>query len=560
MRQNRRTPEERRNKVKEILKQKNLSIIDCLRAVSEGTICSQFHPTNMRMVKPATDLLCDKLHVNVRQAVFISIIANNGTNGADMGDMAEHLNLDSLEMLPCENDLEDLCHHYILFVDGRNNHYYLTSRAWLSIREDKELEQRDMKNLKPVEFYRLMHKQFSRIYNYSLSPYILMHEIQYLIDNNPKIGLCKLLADKHIEDEDAIVTTFFATEFCRTQDNKFSIDRMNSVLENEHYDVIATYMSQGKGVLFTNKTINFTNNEGLTQKDFVSFTDEVLDKYFSEVNSELKNGGNNYLIQSEGIIAKHLIYNAEEQVNVEKLERILSGEEFEKLKERLTEMGERTGVVCLFYGDPGTGKTETVLQLAKHSGRSIYKVDLSQVRDCWVGESEKNVKKIFDRYRSLCRTEKLTPILLLNEADGLIGKRFSKVERSVDQMENTMQNIFLEELERFEGILIATTNLEGNLDGAFERRFLFKVRFNKPSAAARSLIWKTKLTSLTDSQTKYLGEAFNLSGGEIENVARKTKITYIIDGEQPDFNTIAKFCKEEGYSKKKGNVVGFKSA
>jgi len=514
----------------------------------------------MRMVKPATDLLCDKLHVNVRQAVFISIIANNGTNGADMGDMAEHLNLDSLEMLPCENDLEDLCHHYILFVDGRNNHYYLTSRAWLSIREDKELEQRDMKNLKPVEFYRLMHKQFSRIYNYSLSPYILMHEIQYLIDNNPKIGLCKLLADKHIEDEDAIVTTFFATEFCRTQDNKFSIDRMNSVLENEHYDVIATYMSQGKGVLFTNKTINFTNNEGLTQKDFVSFTDEVLDKYFSEVNSELKNGGNNYLIQSEGIIAKHLIYNAEEQVNVEKLERILSGEEFEKLKERLTEMGERTGVVCLFYGDPGTGKTETVLQLAKHSGRSIYKVDLSQVRDCWVGESEKNVKKIFDRYRSLCRTEKLTPILLLNEADGLIGKRFSKVERSVDQMENTMQNIFLEELERFEGILIATTNLEGNLDGAFERRFLFKVRFNKPSAAARSLIWKTKLTSLTDSQTKYLGEAFNLSGGEIENVARKTKITYIIDGEQPDFNTIAKFCKEEGYSKKKGNVVGFKSA
>jgi len=170
------------------------------------------------------------------------------------------------------------------------------------------------------------------------------------------------------------------------------------------------------------------------------------------------------------------------------------------------------------------------------------------------------VKKIFDRYRSLCRTEKLTPILLLNEADGLIGKRFSKVERSVDQMENTMQNIFLEELERFEGILIATTNLEGNLDGAFERRFLFKVRFNKPSAAARSLIWKTKLTSLTDSQTKYLGEAFNLSGGEIENVARKTKITYIIDGEQPDFNTIAKFCKEEGYSKKKGNVVGFKSA
>lgn len=94
-------------------------------------------------------------------------------------------------------------------------------------------------------------------------------------------------------------------------------------------------------------------------------------------------------------------------------------------------------------------------------------VDMSQMRDKFVGESEKNVKAIFTRYRRLCQESDITPILLLNEADALLSVRLEKMTTSVDQMANTMQNIILQEMENLEGILIATTNLTNNLDGAF---------------------------------------------------------------------------------------------
>ncbi|MBQ1722480.1 MAG: AAA family ATPase, partial [Muribaculaceae bacterium] len=87
----------------------------------------------------------------------------------------------------------------------------------------------------------------------------------------------------------------------------------------------------------------------------------------------------------------------------------------------------------MFYGGPGTGKTETAYQLARATQRDILMVNVPEIKDKWVGESEKNVKSIFDQYRALAQKSKLTPILLFNEADSLFSKRLNNVERSVDQ-------------------------------------------------------------------------------------------------------------------------------
>ena len=89
----------------------------------------------------------------------------------------------------------------------------------------------------------------------------------------------------------------------------------------------------------------------------------------------------------------------------------------------MKEKGFRNGFACLFYGLPGTGKTETVYQLARKTGRNIMVVDVPQLKSMWVGQSEKNVKALFDRYREQVKRAKLTPILLFNEADAIIGKR-----------------------------------------------------------------------------------------------------------------------------------------
>lgn len=115
---------------------------------------------------------------------------------------------------------------------------------------------------------------------------------------------------------------------------------------------------------------------------------------------------------------------------------------------------------------------ETVLQIARKTGRDLIQVNVSEVKSMWVGESEKNIKGIFDDYKQKVKQSVKAPILLFNEADAIIGKRQVGAERAVEKMENSIQNIILQEIEQLDGILIATTNLAENMDKAFERRFL----------------------------------------------------------------------------------------
>ena len=173
-------------------------------------------------------------------------------------------------------------------------------------------------------------------------------------------------------------------------------------------------------------------------------------------------------------------------------------------------------------------------------------VDVPQIKSKWVGDSEKNIKALFDRYRALVNHSDLAPIMLFNEADAIFGVRKKGAENAVDKMENTIQNIILQEMENLHGIMIATTNLASNLDSAFDRRFLYKVRFENPDATVRSKIWKEMIPGLTDNDATTLAKAFELSGGQIENVARKDTINRILHGDSNDrLTTLMDYCKAE---------------
>ena len=173
----------------------------------------------------------------------------------------------------------------------------------------------------------------------------------------------------------------------------------------------------------------------------------------------------------------------------------------------------RKGFACLFYGEPGTGKTESVLQIVRQTGRDLMQVDIASLRDKWVGESEKNIRDVFTRYRHLCKNCDVIPILFFNEADAIINKRTEHIEHSVDKMDNAMQNIILQEIENLDGILIATTNLTSNLDRAFERRFLYKVEFRKPAIDVKAQIWRSMLKDLRTDDARLLASHFDFSGG-----------------------------------------------
>ena len=225
---------------------------------------------------------------------------------------------------------------------------------------------------------------------------------------------------------------------------------------------------------------------------------------------------------------------------------------------RLEAKGYRSGFTCLFYGAPGTGKTETVLQLARQTGRDIMQVNISEIKSMWVGESEKNIKRVFDEYRAKVEKATLAPILLFNEADAVIGKRQEGAERAVEKMENSIQNIILQEMETLNGILIATTNLAQNMDHAFERRFLYKVKFNKPTLEARMQIWHSMLPELQESDIRALAEKYDFSGGQIENVARHYAIDTVLHSDAASsLEKLMAHCDSERLEQQGSRKIGF---
>ena len=262
---------------------------------------------------------------------------------------------------------------------------------------------------------------------------------------------------------------------------------------------------------------------------------------------------------------KQLFFPKDIQRQVEELGCFLQPENYQRIQDRMKEKGFRNGFACLFYGSPGTGKTETVYQLARQTGRNIMVDDVPQIKSKWVGESEKNIKALFDRYREQVKRSnenhnRNTPILLFNEADAIIGIRKNGASSAVDKMENSIQNIILQEMETLDGIMIATTNLQQNLDKAFERRFLYKIKFDKPTEEARAHIWPSMIPELSDLDVHTLASKYDFSGGQIENIARHYAIDTILHGTSDDvLPMLIRHCDNERLDEKDKRKIGFYS-
>ena len=316
----------------------------------------------------------------------------------------------------------------------------------------------------------------------------------------------------------------------------------------ERYSV-ATEMMEEKHELFQKGLIEFAKKGNLSDAT-ITLSDKGRKLVLGEKAFLFEDSINDKnLIKTDSIKEKKLFYSPENQKEIDRLKAALQEEKLKGIQQRLKDDGLPVGVAVLLYGAPGTGKTESVMQIAKETGRSIIHVDISEAKSAWFGESEKRIKKIFTSYRNSCelaeRKGELMPILLFNEADALISKRKNDTSGNCAQTENAIQNIILEELENLKGIFIATTNLASNMDSAFERRFLFKIKFENPSTEAKTSIWMNKLSWLDKESATEFAKEYDFSGGQIDNIVRKIAMNEVITGERPGISDIRDMCKCE---------------
>lgn len=379
----------------------------------------------------------------------------------------------------------------------------------------------------------------------------ITRNIKHIAKDNKLVFKPLVLAAAILSAESAI--SIDSSDFCMVMDSKY----VRKVVRD---------MQKGIHPLVAKKIFQPLCNEGgMADADqWVISKDgwmELLSQNLEEVNTILNDNdewGRNLTPYSQ-IPERKLYFSGKTQEEVTRLRMLLQDDQYQQIVARLKEKNMPTGLNILLYGTPGTGKTELVQQLARETGRDIFIVDMSQIRDKYVGESEHNLARIFNTYRTYVARMRKTPILFCNECDAIFGSRLERTSGSADKMENALQNILLEQMEKLQGIMICTTNLTSTLDKAFERRFLLKLRLPKPNNEARKRIWATMLPGLSDEQATILANRFDFSGGQIQNVTRKQVINSIFTGqEEMDFERILDDCSAETMDRSNGHRIGFK--
>ncbi len=532
------------------MKAKSTSLLDIEKIVNASEDCKMSSKFITENAQPL-ERLAKKLGVSKAQATLFAIIASSSYNDdCSLSDIKRHLGCENLDMLRLSPDLKALQRARLIRVTGKkglfnDESYYVPEEILNCLLYDKEIERQELGNLDFDAFILHLDTLFKEMEEKGGNYEGFVYDIRELIMANPQLDFAKKVDRMNLDDKELILLLKFCLSTLIDQEDRLEYRDIDDLFDNDRQAKTEfNRLRNGQHRLIVDKLVEPAGRE-LFSGDTFRLTDHAKETLLPQKSLKQTPVDLDELTLATSIAEKRLYYNTNDQAQIERLKSLLQPTSFSDIRLRMKQQGMRSGFACLLYGAPGTGKTETVLQIARATGRNIMQVNLSELRSMWVGESEKKVKAVFDRYRNFVVYCDKESILLFNEADGIIAKRSTNAVHAVDQMENTLQNIILQEMETLDGIMMATTNLTQNMDSAFERRFLYKINFHKPDLATRLLIWQSMMPDLPDSDVVILAERYDFSGGQMENITRKATVEHILTGQMPSLEMLIGFCEEE---------------
>ena len=545
------------------------NIILVLETIHKTAKKSELKLSSFNIVSAEIELISDYFQVNTIEAIVLATcFVKSCFNVVELPEIIKHFGLENHSFLIYLENFNLLTFKSIVIkTENRNseNNYKLSQHIYDYILAQKsipkELLEIKIKENTFSEFLSDMDILSNLKDDEKINYYYFIQKLKDLLNANIHFKLTEF-AIKNLELVDSFV--FFDTilDAMNCGENDFNTSLQSTV--DDFYERKRDSFKYINNFLEEKTTLNLLD---LIEKDSNSFSNRhriqltqkavFMLKEWEGISLEFVEKKDKRLIYHDQIQKRNLFYNSGEELQLEPIKKSFSNTAFTILQSRLKSKNMSAGITVLLYGSPGTGKTETVYQLAKKHNRPIFKVEISETKSMWFGEIQKLLKKIFTDYYNFKKTQKICPILLFNEADAIIGKRKSAGSSSVSDTENAIQNVLLEELENFDGILFATSNLVANLDSAFEHRFLFKVKYENPSTENAAKIWRSKLPILSENEALQLASQFSNSGGEMENIARKSIMDEIIFGTKPNFERILSFCENEKWNSKPKNTIGF---
>lgn len=515
--------------------------------------------------KPFLNALARRQGLSVTEMFLICVVTNFTVEGggeiSEIVDFCQCSNMSLLSLLPTLDRL--VADGYLTKeIRFKDENYSLSDDLLKSYRRNEPFTIHSYEGLDDVRLLSEYYDLTNKLKHNQIDATAFDVRCNRLLADNTSLTIVRTLKGFELDPVDEKIVLHLCRCYALHGHHTVDIERGVMFLLPEGCDHSNTMyeLLQGESALFRKGIIEHGCDEGMRDNNEIALTKKARRQILADVKmlrSE-RAAASSSLILSKDITRKQLFFEPTVERQVSQLTSLLSDANLRSVQQRLKSTGMRTGFTCIFYGQPGTGKTETVLQLARQTGRSVMQVNISEIRSKWVGESEKNIQALFDSYRRQVKAHRRCPILLFNEADALINTRSTHTDHAVDKMENTLQNIILQEMEKLDGILIATTNLEGNLDKAFERRFLYKVEFKRPNLEARTNIWLSLMPNVDESVASQLAEEFDFSGGQIENIARKSTIDNILYNTPiNDVVRLRQYCEQEQLDKRTTRRLGF---
>lgn len=545
---------------------KQMDLLTAIEQIVEKALCSKLSPEFYRKASKYIKYVSDKLDLTKEQSVMMALFINYSENSnITISDFGKYVGCSTTRMIRYMNDIDVLEMREMVRCcrDRHSISYRVPLEVIESFKHDEKYVPADCSGLTCHQFFGMLEDIFDMRHDDELSFDGMLEKLNHLLDCNKHLLFVQKLKSYNFGDNSELLLIIFSHLFVNHSDDNIGYDDLESFYGREEriiWKMLKGDLNKGDQTLLEAKMIEYNNDNGFVNRESFKMTQQAKRELFQELNLSSMNENNlkGGVLIAKDIVEKKLYYDGSIQSRLTELGQLLEDSQYKVIRTRLKESGFRCGFTCLFYGEPGTGKTETVLQLARQTGRDILQVNISEIKSMWVGESEKNIKQLFDSYRKKVEDFKITPILLFNEADAIINKRNEGAERAVDKMENSIQNIILQEMENLDGILIATTNLAGNMDKAFERRFLYKIKFEKPTLEARMNIWHTMIPALDENVTRTLASKYDFSGGQIENIARHYAINNILHGQSENIlDTLSTYCDNERLETKETRKIGF---
>lgn len=539
------------------------SILQLMDLLSERSDDSKLGDRFWADNQDAAAALASRLNITPLQAVLLSICLRHGPRNVDYNDISRHLDISNIRALEYSEELNTLIRaRYLKFHDAKDEESFDVPRTVIRAFKNNDIPEPPKKTgLNIHELFDRLNDYFEDLDDNAIAPGELYHELKELFKANGHLSFTRELNGLKIDRcNDWMVLVIVCHYLINKDDDRITFGQIEDVFRcKSSFNEAKAALKEGSHYLMQEGLIEHVCEEGIANTSQIHLTAKARQILLSEFQLHSSDTAVAGLTKPESLIEKTLFYTDSNEKQVDELETFLMPERYKEIRERMKATGYRSGFACLFYGSPGTGKTETVYQLARKTCRSILAINVPEIKSKWVGDSEKNIKAVFDRYRLLVQRSEVAPILLFNEADAIFGQRMEGAQNAVDKMENSIQNIILQEMESLDGVLIATTNLTQNLDAAFERRFLYKICFDRPDSTVREKIWHTMIPSLSSQECHDLAVSYELSGGQMENVSRKFMINAILHGDETDrMEVLRSYCGAEKLENKtQSKRIGF---